>query len=105
MEANNFGYIYLINIHINKKRKEGGEFFMLKGQKGITLVALIVTIVVLIILAGVTLTIALSDNGIFQKSKNAVDDYDTAAEEEKIELNTTDQELQNAIDEYGPQGE
>lgn len=44
---------------------------MRKNERGITLIALVVTIVVLIILAGVTITYALSENGIFNKAKDA----------------------------------
>lgn len=39
----------------------------MKKQKGITLVALIVTVVILIILAGVSLNLAFSDNGLIKK--------------------------------------
>lgn len=55
---------------------------MLKQQKGITLVALVITIVVLIILAGVAISLTLSDNGIFNRAKTARDDYQHAANEE-----------------------
>lgn len=42
---------------------------MLKKQKGITLVALVVTIVVLLILAGVSINLVLGDNGIVKRHK------------------------------------
>ena len=41
------------------------------NQKGITLVALIVTIVILLILAGISLNLVLGQNGIVNKSKDA----------------------------------
>ena len=44
---------------------------MLKKQKGITLIAVVVTIVVLLILAGVTINLLLDENGIIAKSKDA----------------------------------
>ena len=47
-------------------------------EKGITLIALVVTIIILLILAGVTLNIALSDNGLFSKTKEAADSYKQA---------------------------
>lgn len=43
----------------------------MRNERGITLIALVITIVILIILAGVTITYALSENGIFAKAKNA----------------------------------
>ena len=52
-------------------------------EKGITLIALVVTIIILLILAGVTLNIALSDNGLFSKAKKAADDYKKAQNEEE----------------------
>ena len=44
---------------------------MLKNKKGITLIALVVTIAVLLILAGVTISLLLDENGIIAKSKDA----------------------------------
>lgn len=41
----------------------------LKSKNGITLIALVVTIIVLIILAGVSISLVLGDNGIVTKSK------------------------------------
>lgn len=43
----------------------------MRNERGITLIALVVTIVVLLILAGVTITYALGDNGIFGTAKKA----------------------------------
>lgn len=51
---------------------------MMKADKGITLVALIITIIVLLILAGVSIAMVLGDNGIVNRSKNAVNDYKNA---------------------------
>ena len=44
------------------------------GQEGITLIALVVTIVVLLILAGVTIVYVMSDGGIFGTAQKAVED-------------------------------
>ena len=44
----------------------------MKGQKGITLVALIITIIVMLILVAVTISVALN-GGLFQKAKDARD--------------------------------
>ena len=61
-----------------------------RKQKGITLVALVVTIIVLIILAGVTLNIVLDNDGIINKAKQAVDDYENAQKEEQELLGQLD---------------
>ena len=67
---------------------------MKNKNNGITLIALIVTIVVLIIIAGVALNIALGENGIFTKAKQAADTYQNAAANEAKELEETYKELQ-----------
>lgn len=55
---------------------------MFKKEKGITLVALVVTIVVLLILAGVSITMVLGQNGIVNKAKDAKENYTAAAGQE-----------------------
>ena len=52
-------------------------------ERGITLIALVVTIIILLILSGVTLNIALSDNGLFSKTKKATEDYKEAQSDEE----------------------
>ncbi len=59
---------------------------MLKGQKGITLVALVVTIIVLIILAGVSIALVLGNNGIATKAQIGANNYKGAAANESKEL-------------------
>ena len=54
-------------------------------QKGITLVALVITIVVLIILAGVAIA-QLTGNGLFEKAKLAKEKYLNAEIEEETKL-------------------
>ena len=55
-------------------------------EKGITLIALVVTIIILLILAGVTLNMALSQNGLFSKTQEAAEKYKQAQEDEEIEI-------------------
>ena len=43
----------------------------MRSERGITLIALVVTIVVLLILAGVTITYALGNNGLFTNAQQA----------------------------------
>ncbi len=44
---------------------------LIKSNKAITLIALVVTIVILVILAAVSITMVLGENGIFQQAKKA----------------------------------
>ncbi len=66
-------------------------------ERGITLIALVVTIIILLILAGVTLNIALSDGGLFSKTKKAADDYKQAQTNEEGIITDIEKEL----DKYG----
>ncbi len=52
-------------------------------EKGITLIALVVTIIILLILAGVTLNMAINGDGLFSKARNAADKYKKAQEDEQ----------------------
>ena len=52
---------------------------MLKQNKGITLVALVITIIVLLILAGVSISLVVGDNGVLTQAQNASKKTDTAS--------------------------
>ena len=55
-----------------------------KEMKGITLVALVITIVVLLILAGVSINTVLGDDGIIKKAKEAAEATKRASAEEEM---------------------
>ena len=59
---------------------------MLRGQKGITLVALVITIVVLVILVGVTVSTAIN-SGLTDNAKDAVSDYNKVQYQETDHIN------------------
>ena len=59
----------------------------MKKENGITLVALVVTIIVLIILAGISINLVLGDNGIITIAKRAKENTELAKIEEETELN------------------
>ena len=61
-----------------------------KNEIGITLVALVVTIIVLLILAGVTISIAIDNGGLISKAKEAKNIYESAAENEVNILKSID---------------
>ena len=63
-------------------------------EKGITLIALVVTIIILLILAGVTLNIALSDNGLFSKTRDAADKYKQAQSDEEDMITKIEEQLE-----------
>lgn len=55
-------------------------------QRGITLIALVITIVILIILATVTLNVVLGDGGLIQRAQDAKDLTEAAAAEEQQQI-------------------
>ena len=60
----------------------------LKSKKGITLIALVITIIVLIILAGISISIMMGEDGLITKAKQGAQNYQNAAIEEQAMLNT-----------------
>lgn len=69
----------------------------MKRQNGITLVALVITIIILLILAGISIA-ALSNQGIFTKAKEAKNVSNTAA----YEQNDTLDNYEAVINDYLP---
>ncbi len=59
----------------------------LKKARGITLIALVVTIIVLLILAGVAITLSIGENGIFKRAGQAADTWENATKNEEKEMN------------------
>ena len=74
---------------------------MLKNKKGITLVALVVTIVVLLILAGVSINLVLGNNGIIAKAKEAETKSAEASQNDLIGMNKLTQQLEGVLNENG----
>ena len=77
-------------IKINKKSARRNH----SNQTGITLIALVVTIVVLLILAGVSLNAIFSENGIIKRAQDAQNKMDQATQNDLDSIN----ELNNWID-------
>ena len=77
-------------IRINKKSARRNY----SNQTGITLIALVVTIVVLLILAGVSINAIFSENGIIKRAKDAQNKMDQATQNDLDSIN----ELNNWID-------
>ena len=72
---------------------------MKKKEEGITLVALVITIVILLILAGISIS-ALTNQGLFGKAKEAKQKSENAQREEQNVLN----EYEESLDKYSESG-
>ena len=82
-----------------------------KEMKGITLVALVITIVVLLILAGVSINLVLGNNGIIKKAKEAAEATKRASAEEEMnrlvleyQLASNDETLESFLQEKVTEG-
>ena len=69
---------------------------ILKNTKGITLVALVITIIILLILAGISIS-ALTNTGIFQKAKDAKQKSENAALDQNTKLDSYEEEISNYL--------
>lgn len=66
----------------------------INNEKGITLIALIITIVVLIILAGITIRLVFSNNGVISRAREAANLTNESAQQDQEDIS----ELKNTID-------
>lgn len=62
----------------------------MKKERGITLIALIVTIIVLLILAGVSIRTLTGDNGILNRAETAKELTEKAIAKEKLQIELID---------------
>ena len=69
----------------------------MKKETGITLVSLVVTIIILIILAGISINLLMGDNGIITKAQQAKENTLLAQEEEAKQLNQLYVDLENLV--------
>ena len=67
--------------NLRKKEKQNAKF---QTQTGITLIALIITVIVLLILAGTAISISVNGGDLFSKSENSVNKWNNAALKEEI---------------------
>ena len=77
------------------KQKE--EKFKLKENKGITLIALVITIIVLLILAGVSIAMLTGENGILSQAAKAKEETEKAQANEALILDEYNKFLNNAV--------
>ena len=69
------------------------KLFRNRQNSGITLIALVITIVILIILAGVGINLSIGENGIFNKATQARDEYINAQIDEEQKINILSEQL------------
>ena len=70
---------------------------LVKEQKGVTLIALVVTIVILIILVAVSMTMVLGNNGIFEQAKKGANAMADAETNEQKGFNSMSEEIDKIL--------
>lgn len=75
-----------------------------KSEHGVTIMALVITIIVLLILAGITIQMALDDNGIIKRAKDAKNTYESSREAEQVALGQASNSIQDAMNSTGETG-
>ena len=100
-----------------KEKQKIKKLEEIQTQKGITLLVLIVTIIILLILAGITIGTLTGENGIISNTKTAKEQTEIANEKEILEKatveamgnnkygNIEENELQNKLDKETDEGE
>ena len=83
------------------KKQKQAQKSLTKCEKGITLIALVVTIVVLLILAGITITFVLGEGGILDMAKEAAKRTNEAKEQELKDFADFQNQVENWINGTG----
>ena len=88
---------YLQNSKTQVKANINTCLKQISKEQGITLIALVVTIVVLLILAGITITFVLGENGIINMAQRAADATNKATQKEQEDLADITNQMQNYL--------
>ena len=70
-----------------------------KRNNGITLIALVITIIVLLILAGISIAMLTGENGILTRANDAKNKTEEAEQEERNNLNTLNSLIEDFVNE------
>ena len=83
------------------KKKRKSLKIILRGENGITLITLVITIIILLILASVTLNVVLGEGGLIEKAKIAKNMTEESARKQQEELNNLMEEYANIMADDG----
>ena len=68
-----------------------------KNEVGITLIALVITVIVLLILAGITIAAISGDNGILQNAGKAKEETEDSSDIEKIKMAMSEAQIYESV--------
>ncbi len=90
--------------HLNNISSKNKDFAHTKNTKGITLVALVITVIVLLILAGVTIMTLFGENGLITMAQKAKSETENAQANTIAEIDSLIDELNSILNEDGNNG-
>ena len=100
-----------IKDKIQKNKQKANNKFRINNikkqelkEQGVTMLSLVVTIVILLILSGITIKFALNDNGVIKQSKLASEKYKNSTIQEQAALNEVAKEMSTASSSSGTSG-
>jgi len=74
---------------------------MNKLEKGITLITLVITIIIMLILAAIVLNLSLGDNGLLKKAKDITEKWSLIDKNEKEDLAKLGNAINNSMNKQG----
>ena len=102
VEAESLGAVYTHTIHLENNRINNRKIaenkiaeLAIRNKKGITLIALVITIIVLLILAGVSIAMLTGTNGILTQAQKAKLSTELSSYKEQLELYKTEKLAEN----------
>ena len=105
VEAESLGAVYTHTIHLENKRINSEEScekptdeLAIRNKEGITLIALVITIIVLLILAGVSIAMLTGTNGILTQAQKAKSETEKAAARESLEIKMLGAKTENSTE-------
>ena len=83
-------------------RKGFNKLIFKKNAQGITLIALIITVIIMLILASVAISAVVSDDGLFDRTRYAKEIYENITEKENQILHDLMQDINTTLNELNP---
>ncbi len=90
-------YNYIKTFNKKNKAKFNKSIFSFNYQRGISLIALVVTIAILMILAGITINVAFGENGILKSAEEFSNKVQNAQEQKNQERSNLLEELEETM--------
>ena len=84
--------------NLKEQKNTENEKVIEKNNSAITLIALVITIIILLILAGITVAMLMGENGILGRAQTAKEKYETAQNYEEEQIGKINNEVESYVD-------